>query len=184
MPVLEITWPRVRLAAPLLRSLYPFDLSPSPPHNLKIPRLPYEVYLAIVRICVDTLINSLDVRGYRTGRGMATLGEALMSLALVSKDIGGLTCKEWNRYWPLLPPNPPGLWKLARPTVYLKQPNTLPINLSPCRHLRFVSLPADEAVEYKDGAWRPLPLVTYLPRSIEELEFIWSHASEADVLAL
>ncbi|KAG9123682.1 hypothetical protein FRC07_014291 [Ceratobasidium sp. 392] len=148
-----------------------------------IPRLPYEDYLAIVRIYIDSLIKSLDVRDCRIKQELNELNTNLVDLTLVSRAFGELVCKEWNRYWPLSTPLIPGPWKLAQPTVYHKA-LTLPINLSSFQHLRFASLPADRAVEFREGAWRLMPLVAHLPSSIEELEFYWSHASEAVILAL
>ncbi|KAG8683833.1 hypothetical protein FRC08_014046 [Ceratobasidium sp. 394] len=101
---------------------------------------------------------------------------------LVSKAFQELVRREWNLYWPPFPA-PPNTRILYQPIVYFETP-TLPVDLSAFKYLRFASLPADQAVEYRNGEWRFRPLVVSLPPYIEELEFVWSHASEVDLIHL
>jgi hypothetical protein len=60
----------------------------------------------------------------------------------------------------------------------------LPVDLSPFSRLRLASLNFNHSFEYRDGDWHLLPLIRNLPQSLEKLEFLWSHASEADVIQL
>ncbi|KAG8682195.1 hypothetical protein FRC08_015131, partial [Ceratobasidium sp. 394] len=141
---------------PLLSSLVGGLLSwVLPPHRPTIPALPYEVYEEFVRSCIDLIVKDLD-------------------------DFRKLVCREWNSRWPVPPPNK---WVVVRPLVYFEQA-VLPVDLSSFQRLRFASLNFDNAFEYRDDAWHLLPLVSRLPESLEEIEFLRSHASERDVIHL
>jgi hypothetical protein len=71
-----------------------------------------------------------------------------------------------------------------RPLIYFQINTISPIDLSPFRRLRLASLNFNDSFEYRDGAWHLVPLIHNLPQSLEKLEFLGSHASEADVIHL
>ncbi|KAG8716547.1 hypothetical protein FRC09_015610 [Ceratobasidium sp. 395] len=146
--------------------------------------LPYEVHEGIVRFCIDSVVKFLDIRRYRRGNDMFDQNKVLTDLMVVSKVFYELVCREWNAYWPVSCPIPPA-WFIVRPIVYFYfERVTLPVDLSPFKRLRFASLNFEEAFEYRDDVWHLLPLVSKLPDSLEEIEFLWTHAPEHDIFDL
>ncbi|QRW02285.1 F-box-like domain-containing protein [Ceratobasidium sp. AG-Ba] len=164
-----------------LRGL-PFKLKQLLPWPRRIvPPFPYELYVAIISLYIDAVINVFHVRQYRLGHDISTQSHALVQVMLASSPFGDLVCHEWNKYWPVLIPK---RWLLARPIVYFEIPFALAIDLSPFTRLRFVSLPFNEAFEYRDNTWRILPFIAILPPGLQEIEFLWCHNLETEIIAL
>ncbi|QRV88121.1 F-box-like domain protein [Ceratobasidium sp. AG-Ba] len=165
---------------PLLASLLGrFKRTPDP----KPSPLPCEVYRMIIAAFISSLIDQRSVRQYRIRDGILEQKKALVSVRLVSRMFLELVWVCWNRHWlePSLPA--PNMLSLVHP-VTLFELSTSPRDLSRFTQLRFASLDFGCAFEYSDSTWRPLILTISLPPSLQELEILWSHASEEDTIAL
>ncbi|KAG9123681.1 hypothetical protein FRC07_014290 [Ceratobasidium sp. 392] len=175
---------------PLVSSLLGVVLDlPRRLHRKSPPRLPGELHGDIVQFYVDSVVKKLDVRRYRLGKFMPDQNKALTDLMAVSTTFRKLVCDAWNAYWPVSQPiSHYARPVIVRPIVYFEQTYfeqvTLPVDLSPFKRLRFASLNFDNAFEWRENAWHLLPLVSKLPDSLEEIEFLRTHAPERDIFDL
>ncbi|QRV88138.1 F-box-like domain-containing protein [Ceratobasidium sp. AG-Ba] len=140
-----------------------------------------EICMAIVAHYTNDIVNTLHVRQYRHGKETPSQREALIQLMLVSKDFCLWVCQDWNRRW--LRTTATGARTLAYPIV-LFELCRYPIDLSRFDNLRYFSLNLERAFRYRDGSWELLECRAVLPPSIEEIEFLWAHATGHEMLGI
>ncbi|QRV88123.1 F-box-like domain protein [Ceratobasidium sp. AG-Ba] len=165
---------------PLLRSLLGrFKRTPDP----NPPPLSCEIYQMIVAAFISSLIDQHSVRQYRIGDCALEQKKALVSVMLVSRMFLELVSAFWNHHWSESSLPALDILSLVHPLTLFKLSKS-PRDLSRFTQLRFASLDFGCAFEYSNSTWRPIIPTISLPPCLQELEILWSHASEEDTIAL